>query len=513
MLHGSDGTRARVAVESALLTVGESYAADRLASEGGVPSLDLMEAAGRAVAEEIQRRFAPLSVVVLCGPGNNGGDGFVVARHLKEAGYRVTVALLGSVAALTGDAAAMAARWGGEIGPLAPSALGGAELIVDALFGAGLTRPLSGVAAEVVEAANASRAPIVAVDIPSGVAGDSGAVGGPAIGAAFTVTFFRRKPGHLLFPGRSLAGEVITRQIGIPEAVLSTLRPSAFANDPELWQPAFRWPRTGGHKYHRGHALVISGGAAATGAARLAARAALRVGAGLVSVAGPPSALLVLAAQLTAVMTLSFEGDAGLRAVLKDHRRNAVLLGPGNGVGEATRANVLAVLETARPVVLDADALTSFADCRDALFGAIRGDMVMTPHEGEYARLFDATGDKLARARAAARRAGAVVLLKGPDTVIAAPDGRAAINDNAPPELATAGAGDVLGGFVLGLLAQGMPAFEAAAAAAWLHGEAAQAFGPGLIAEDLSETLPQVLRRLKERAALQRATGTPDRRR
>jgi NAD(P)H-hydrate epimerase len=461
-----------------------------------------MEAAGRAVAEEIQRCFPPLSVAVLCGPGNNGGDGFVVARQLKGAGYRVAVALLGPVAALKGDAAAMAARWEGEILPLAPSALGGAELIVDALFGAGLARPLSGLVAEVVEAANKSQVPIIAVDIPSGVAGDSGAAAGPAVQASLTVTFFRRKPGHLLFPGRSLAGEVVTRDIGIPETVLSMLGPSVFANGPELWLPAYRWPRTGGHKYHRGHALVVSGGAATTGAARLAARAALRVGAGLVSVAGPPSALLVLAAQLTAVMTLSFEGEAGLKALLEDPRRNAVLLGPGNGVNEATRANVLAALETARPVVLDADALTSFADCRDALFGAVRGGVVITPHEGEYARLFDASGDKLARARAAARQAGVVVLLKGPDTVIAAPDGRAAINDNAPPELATAGAGDVLGGFVLGLLAQGMPAFEAAAAAAWLHGEAGQAFGPGLIAEDLSETLPQVLRRLKERPTL-----------
>ena len=487
-------------VESTLLTVGECYAADRLTADSGVPSVDLMEAAGRAVAEEICRRFPPAPVAVLCGPGNNGGDGFVVARHLQAAGYPITVALLGPLAALKGDAAAMAARWNGDILPLGPDALVGAGLIVDALFGAGLARPLSGTAAEAVEAANASRVPIVAVDIPSGVAGDSGAVSGLAVQAALTVTFFRRKPGHLLFPGRALAGEVVTRDIGIPDAVLAALRPNLCANGPALWRSAYPCPRLDGHKYHRGHALVISGSAGTTGAARLAARAALRVGAGLVSVAGPRSALLVLAAQLTAVMTLSFEGADGLRALLRDKRRNAVLLGPGNGVGGATRANVLAALETGRPVVLDADALTSFADCRDALLGAAKGELVLTPHEGEFARLFDAAGDKLSRARAAARQVGAVVLLKGPDTVIAAPDGRAAINDNAPPELATAGAGDVLGGFVLGLLAQGMPAFEAAAAATWLHGEAARAFGPGLIAEDLSETLPQVLRRLKEPA-------------
>ncbi len=483
---------------AALLTVAEMAAADGAAIRDGTSGVVLMEAAGGVVAREIRQRWAPCPTVVLCGPGNNGGDGFVVARRLDAARWPVRVALIGARARLKGDAAAMARRWRGEVVPLAPQALGGAGLIVDAMFGAGLSRDIEGEVRAVVAAANDGAAPIIAIDVPSGVHGDTGAVWGIATEAVLTVNFFRRRPAHWLLPGRAHAGESVVGDIGIAETVLDELRPRLFENSPASWRHLYPWPVATGHKYDRGHAVVVSGGPGQTGAARLAARAALRIGAGLVTVAGPPAALIVNASQLTAIMTLSFAGADGLASLLEDRRKNAVLIGPGNGVGEGTRANVLAALAERCALVLDADALTSFADRPENLFAALHADCLLTPHEGEFARLFgDAGGrDKVSRARHAAATCGATLLLKGADTVVAAPDGRAVINGNAPPELATAGAGDVLSGLALGLMAQGMAAFEAGCAAAWLHGAAASQVGPGLIAEDLSEALPMVLRDL-----------------
>jgi NAD(P)H-hydrate epimerase len=357
----------------------------------------------------------------------------------------------------------------------------------------------------VIEALAARRLPCVAVDVPSGVHGDSGEASGAAAPAVLTVTFFRRKPGHLLLPGRALSGEVVVADIGIPDAALDAIDVKLHANAPALWRARYPWPRLDGHKYSRGHAVVVGGGAAATGAARLAARAALRVGAGLVTVATSAEALPIYAAALTAVMTAVMtavtEDDAAFAALLADSRINAVLLGPGGGVSDATRRRVRAALDAGTACVLDADALTVFKDDPKELLNAISSPCLLTPHEGEFGRLFDASGDKVARARAAAAASGAAVLLKGADTIVAAPDGRAVINDNAPPELATAGAGDVLAGFALGLMAQGMAPFDAGCAAAWLHGAAAAGIGPGLIAEDLDEALPAVLKALKSGAA------------
>ena len=477
----------------ALISVAEMYAADAAAARAGTPGLTLMENAGRAVAHAVMRRWAPRPVALLCGPGNNGGDGFVAARLLADAGWPVRLGLLGARERLTGDAAAMAARWEGPVEPLAPALLDGAPLVVDALFGAGLTRPLAGAALALAEESAARGLPCAAVDIPSGIHGDSGAALGGAFRAALTVTFGRRKYGHLLLPGRLCAGELVCADIGIPPAALAAGEARVHENAPALWRALLPAPAPDGHKYSRGHALVVGGDGAHSGAARLAARAALRAGAGLVTVHAPEAALPVYAAQLTAVMVAS---TVDLAAALADERRNALLIGPGCGVSPATRERTLRALGAGKRCVLDADALTAFRGEPAALFAALGPDAVLTPHEGEYRRLFSHQGDKLARARAAARESGAVVALKGADSVIAAPDGRAAINANAPPTLATAGTGDVLAGFILGLLAQGMPAFEAAAAGVWLHGAAAAAFGPGLIAEDLSETLPSVLRGL-----------------
>lgn len=480
-----------------LLSVAEMYRADALAIAGGVPGPLLMEAAGAAVVRAILDRWAPHPTAVLCGPGNNGGDGFVIARLLLEAGWPVRLALLGARSDLRGDAAVAAERWSGPIEAVDPHLLTGNPLVIDALFGAGLTRPLDGMARRIVEAMDGLT--VVAVDVPSGVHGDSGQVLGAAPKAALTVTFFRRKPGHLLLPGRLLCGEVEVADIGIPERVLDEIRPRTFVNHPDLWKHGFPWPTADGHKYARGHAVVLGGGRM-TGAARLASVAALRAGAGLVTVACPPEAFAIYAVGSPSVIVAPVADDAEFAALLEDGRKNAVLLGPGAGVGVHTRARVLAALVGGKACVLDADALTSFAGNPADLFDRLNRRCLLTPHEGEFARLFgdgEEGGDKLARARAAAARTGAVVLLKGADTVVAAPDGRAAINLNAPPDLATAGSGDVLAGIALGLVAQGMGTFEAACAAVWLHGEAAAAHGPGLIAEDLPGLLPVALRRLK----------------
>ncbi|HVL70880.1 MAG TPA: NAD(P)H-hydrate dehydratase [Beijerinckiaceae bacterium] len=473
--------------------------ADARTIAAGTPGYELMRRAGAAVARAAHRLLPQGRVLVLCGPGNNGGDGFVAARLLAEGGCAVTVALLGSRERLTGDAALAAADWTGPVLDAEQAEPEAADLVVDALFGAGLARDLDGAARRVVERANAAGRPVLAVDVPSGIDGDTGAVRGAAIRATETVTFGRRKPGHLLFPGRAHCGAVEVSEIGI-EAAVADLGVRTFANGPALWGAAFPRPSEEGHKYGRGHALVLSGGPTRTGAARLAARAALRAGAGLVTLASPSDALAVNAAHLTAVMLRPCDGPEDLEALLGDARFNALALGPALGVGAATRALVAVALRAGRAVVLDADALTSFEGRRDELAALSAEDPpVLTPHEGEFSRLLRdqealEAPSKLARARAAAAALRAVVVLKGPDTVIAAPDGRAAINENGTPYLATAGTGDVLTGLVAGLRAQGMPAFEAACAAVWLHAETGARLGPGLIAEDLPEALPRVLR-------------------
>ena len=485
----------------ALLSVAEMSRADRAAMAAGVAGMTLMENAGAAIAQQIVSRWRQRPVAVLSGPGNNGGDGFVVARLLKEAGWPVRLALLGERKRLKGDAGLMAERWSGPIEPPTPAILEDAGLIVDALFGAGLTRPLEDASRLLIEAAGETGAPIVGVDLPSGVQGDSGAVLGAGQGVAaqatLSVTFFRRKPGHLLLPGRLLCGEVITADIGIPESVLAEIAPKQHENGPTLWREHFPRPTLDDHKYSRGH-VVIAGGKAMTGAARLAARGAMRIGAGMVSIASPPSAVAIYAAAMPGVLVTPVARPVDFVSLLGEPRISAILVGPGNGTSDTTRAHALAALGTRRPVILDADALNVFEGDPQALAFSIRGPCVLTPHEGEFARLFghlggQFQGSKLERARAAAALTGAVVVLKGADSIIAGPDGQANIATNAPPTLATAGAGDVLAGMILGLMGQGMPPFSAASASVWLHGAAASEFGPGLIAEDLPEQLPGVL--------------------
>ena len=462
-------------MRQALLTPAEMGRADALAAAAGVPGAVLMEAAGRAVARAA-RRFGPCRTLVLCGPGNNGGDGYVAARLLAGWGWPVRVAALAPPRAGS-DAAGAAARWRGPMAAPEPGEVARAGLVIDAAFGAGLSSDLPDAVADVLAAGQR----ILAVDVPSGLDGATGQPRGKVRAADLTVTFFRRKPGHLLLPGRALCGAVLLADIGLPAGVLEGLGAQAWENGPALWLlPA---PGAGSHKYTRGH-LTVLGGAEMTGAARLSASAARRAGAGMVSVAAQDAGDLYRTGEPGLVVS-----DAPLSELLQDARRAAWVCGPGLG-HEAARAALPVLLAAGRLVVADADALGAYAGQPDAL----RGCTVITPHEGEFTRLFGPVGpDKLAAARAAARRCGCVVLLKGADTVIAAPDGRAAINANAPPWLATAGAGDVLAGIVGALLAQGMPAWDAACAATWLHGKAASLAGPGMIAEDLAPQLPATI--------------------
>jgi ADP-dependent NAD(P)H-hydrate dehydratase / NAD(P)H-hydrate epimerase len=500
-----------------LLTPTQMRETDRLAISMGATGVELMERAGRAVANEAVRLARSAGrIAVLCGPGANGGDGFVAARVLTRRGYDVSLALIGRRENLRGDAAEAARRFDGAILPMSDFDFSNFDLIIDALYGAGLDRDLTGEALALVSRVNEVRQnagrPVLAVDLPSGLDGATGQPRGAVVQADVSVTFFRAKPGHLLLPGRAFCGRLVVADIGIPAETLSGVAPMAFANGPALWRDQFPTLRASGHKYSRGHALVVSGDAHHTGAARLTARAALRAGAGLVTLISPPDALAINASHETAVMVAPFDGAAGLAEQLADHRRNTIALGPGLGVGAATASLVAVALTSAAPrhVVLDADALTSFAARAANLASLIRGHdagVVITPHEGEFTRLFNEeptivqAPSKLAKARAAAAFSGAVVVLKGADTVVAAPDGRAAIGYDLPPTLATAGSGDVLAGFITGLLAQNMPTFEAACCGVWLHGGAARAFGPGLIAEDLPEALPAALRDLTSRAS------------
>jgi hydroxyethylthiazole kinase-like uncharacterized protein yjeF len=481
--------------------------ADRLAIESGpFDGYRLMQNAGQAVFTELLTRYPQGSCYdILCGPGNNGGDGYVIARLLLEAGFAVQVWADG-VPRADSDAE----RAGREC-PVSAASLAGfkprrGHIVVDALYGAGLSRSLDGDAERAAAACRDANSTVVAIDLPSGLSGDSGEPLGSTFEASLTVTFFRPKPAHLLEPGRSYCGELVVADIGIPEHVLAEIRPSVFVNAPAFWSGQFPRPQRSQHKYSRGHTAVFSGGVSSSGAARLSAMAAARVGAGAVTVISPASALLANASHLTSIMLKKLDEPGDLSELFAARWPDTFVLGPGYGLLRPLREMVLAVLAggKARLLVLDADALTGFGGAPEELFAAIAAsdlDVVLTPHEGEFGRLFPDIAEttslsKLERARRAAARSRAVVVYKGPDTVIAQPEGRAAINANGSAWLATAGSGDILAGFIAGLGAQKMPAFEAACAAVWLHAEAATRHGPGLIAEDLPALVPALLREL-----------------
>ncbi|EJZ21538.1 NAD(P)H-hydrate dehydratase, partial [Rhizobium sp. Pop5] len=427
----------------------------------------------------------------------NGGDAYVAARHLQESGAAVALFHLGDPARLKGDAArahAGCSLQAQELGRYRPV---DGDVAIDGLFGAGLGREVPAEVRTLIARVAEAGIPVLAIDLPSGLDGRTGRVLGAAFRAHNTITFMTRKPGHLLMPGRELCGQLEVFDIGIPARIVRAEASGAIAeNTPEAWKGVLPAEQLETHKYKRGHLVVFSGEADKTGAARMSAISGLKIGAGLVTIAAPRAAMAANAAHLTAVMLHAVDGEAELADWLSDKRLQTFVLGPGFGVGARARGFVSALRE--RRLVLDADGISSFKDGPQQLFDLFRGELrlVLTPHEGEFARLFpdiaadDALG-KVDKAVAAARRANAAIVYKGADTVIASPDGRALINTNAPAWLATAGSGDVLAGIIGGLLAQGLPAFEAAAAGVWLHGEAARRVGKGLTAEELAaEVLP-----------------------
>ena len=480
-----------------LLTPAEMTRCDAAAAASGLDSFGLMERAGQAVAASALRHFGDIArFAVLCGPGNNGGDGYVAARALAASGCKVDVFHLGEPGQMKGDARTARALCSLPSAPLVDYVPRPGDLVIDALFGAGLARAVPAQVIAVIAAVRAAGVPVLAVDLPSGLCGERGIPLGAAFAATRTVTFMTRKPGHVLLPGRSLCGALEVFDIGIPHRLVEKAWDGKpWVNDPGRWVAVM--PREGAdsHKFKRGHLVVFSGSATHTGAARLAAQAGFRAGAGLVTVAAPCDALAVNATSLTAVMLREIEDGEQLAEWLEDTRLSTFVLGPAFGIGEKARDFVKLLAQ--RSLVLDADGISAFRDDPTQLFSLFAGGetrLVLTPHEGEFARLFpdiaaDETLGKVAKARGAAARAHGVVIYKGADTVIAAPDGRAAINTTAPPWLATAGSGDVLAGITGGLLAQGVPAFEAACAAVFLHGETADLLGRGMTAEDLADSV------------------------
>jgi NAD(P)H-hydrate epimerase len=493
-----------------ILTAQQMRQAEQVAVQAGSPLIVLMERAGLAVAEQIMARYTKRPTIVLCGPGNNGGDGFVAARHLSSKGWPVRILLFGKLEELTAEAKTAASRWRGTVitaslGTVQSALEKGAQLVVDGLYGIGLRRPVTGEAASILQLINKSNVPVVAIDIPSGLNADTGQVFGQAIAAEMTVCFFRKKMAHALMPGRMLSGDVMVVDIGIPEQALENMTLQVAENHPDLWSGYFPRPQLNLNKYDRGHVLVL-GGPELTGAARLAALAAQRIGAGLVTIAAPQSAFMIYAAALTSIMVRMLGEGPGFidsfQSLLKDRRYNVALIGPGAGVEEETRKAVLMALDAGKNAVLDADALNVFSGEVERLQEALapmHHNCVLTPHEGEFVRLFtskavDPTKDKISRTRQAAAYMASPVLFKGADSVICSPEGLAIINTNAPATLATAGTGDVLAGFIAGLMAQGVDAFIATCMATWLHGAVAQEAGPCLIAEDLINGLPNVLR-------------------
>jgi len=452
-----------------ILTAAAMRGAEAEAIAAGTPVETLMERAGTAAAEAILRFAGIVPALVLCGPGNNGGDGYVVARRLRERGLDVRVAALGepaSPAARTAKAA-----WAGPVATLAEAAP--APLLVDSLFGIGLSRPLDEPAWRRLAALAAVARLRVAIDLPSGAATDDGRLLSPVPYFDLTVTFGALKPSHLLQPAARHVGRLAVADIGVD--------PGAGADGGlhEIGRPRLRPPGPADHKYTRGHLLVVGG--AMPGAAALAASAALRSGTGYVTLAGEAGTVpdAVVRRPLAALDELL----AG--------RLGAVLIGPGFGRDAAARALLRKAMAAPHPLLLDGDALRLAAE--EGWPARPAGATVATPHAGEFAAAFGDEGGKIEAARAAASRTGAVIVYKGADTVVAGPDGPAVISAAPSHWLASAGTGDVLAGVIAGRLASGLPAFEAACAGVWLHGRAAQLAGPGLIADDLPLHLPAAL--------------------
>lgn len=488
----------------AILTCDQVRAAERMAVEHGISRWALMQKAGQACADVLHAEFPDARVIVLAGPGNNGGDAFVAAQRLRDLGRNVWVFDMAPSGERAEEGQQALNALMGPRQPLEDMRVQAGDVVLDGLFGAGLSRPLQGEAAFAVEQVNASDVRVVAIDVPTGVIGDTGAVPGPAIRADVTVTFCCKKPAHVSLPAMELCGEVIAAEIGFSDFVERAGGGLLHENGPDMWLGRYPWPQASGHKHKRGRLGVVTGAVNSTGAARLAALAGLRIGAGTVRLMCPPSALMVVASSVTSPLVSSFKNERDLMALTEDMQ--AVVIGPAAGVTEATRAHVQALAGGGRVLVLDADAITVFSGEVEKLGSLLHAPAVLTPHTGEFDRLFPGlrqqASSKIEATRAAAKQVGAVLVLKGPDTVIAAPDGRAVVNTHATPFLATAGSGDVLAGVIGGLLAQGMDAFDAACAAVWMHGDAGRRAGPGMMADDLDAALHETIADLFAKVSL-----------
>jgi ADP-dependent NAD(P)H-hydrate dehydratase / NAD(P)H-hydrate epimerase len=475
--------------------------ADSLVIESGVSGFDLMKRAGEGVADFIHIYYPGRNVLVLCGSGNNGGDGFIAAKKLQNGGHNVRLACLAPKDKLKNDALRAAQQWDGEIFPFENLTIDSGELIVDAVFGTGLVRDFIPPVKEIFEQIKNLNSDVVAVDIPSGVNGSTGESLSLTPHARHTITFCRRKIGHVLLPGREFSGTVHVVDIGIPDEVVEQVGSTATENRPHLWRSSLRRKTASCHKYDYGHAILY-GGPRMTGAACMSAYAALRTGAGVCTIVANPDTADIYRHYMPNIMYEPIEALKDFDTHLADGRRNAVLMGPG--AGQENRADLKRLIESVckrrdRKIVLDADALTVFADNPEVLYRMLRNreNVVLTPHEGEFAKIFPGIqGTKIERAEQASVLTNATIVLKGFESVIAAPGRKSVVNTYSSPYLATAGSGDVLAGIIVGFIAQNVPVFESSCAAVWLHSEAARAFGPGLVATDIIELIPAIIGKL-----------------
>ena len=479
-----------------ILTADEMKQADAATIASGTSGFSLMIAAGQAVASQIAEKVeTPCPVLVLCGPGNNGGDGFIAAAQLKKRGWPVRVACLVKKSALTGNTAKAAALWTETVEDLNSNlSVRDVRLVVDALFGTGFQGTIDPEIITLFDKLRARKAEVIAVDMPSGINATTGDMAQGLLKADLTVTFCRRKVAHMLYPSRLACGKIIRADIPVRDETIAGLKSQTFENHPSLWLKNFPLPTVQDHKYDRGH-VAVYGGNVRTGAACLAAMASQKIGAGLVTIISKPDNRNLYAACRASIMVDVWNDMEEFKFIMRDARKNSVIIGPG--AGSDIKDVVLTALSFNKSGVLDADVFSAFKDQPQELFSRLSTRYVLTPHAGEFERLFGPMeGNKLDRARSAAQKSNAIILLKGPDTIIAAPDGTAVISLNGPPTLATAGSGDVLSGLIGGLVAQGMPTFMAACAGCWLQGEAAKIHGLGLTAEDIIYHISQVLNSL-----------------
>lgn len=487
-----------------IITTATMRAAEQVALDSGISMRQLMENAGRAVAEEVIRHYAPRLTLIVCGPGNNGGDGFVVAKYLREEGWPVRVmSVVRSLDEYKGAAAEAAQEYPGEIDGLSPYGLENVELVVDALFGTGLSQPINGEIKALIDILNDIDAPKISVDMPSGIASDSGKVLGAAVEADLTVTFGRARTGHFLVPGCLNSGKVVVADIGIPEKLF--LGDRIMANRPSRWMHHLQEPLASDNKFARGACLILGSGQM-TGAVKLATHASRRAGAGLSIVACPTVSYPIYATTAMGEVVLPVDTHTQLKDIFEKRQVKSVLIGPGSPPDENTQGSVLRLLEDKIPLVIDGGAISAFEGNSRRLLDALHDQVIITPHEGEFSRLFPEFEDgplgKISRVRKASEIAGCTIVMKGYDTVIADQEGSCVVNNNAPATLATAGAGDVLAGIIVGLRAHVPSAYIAAQIGVWIHGEAAQPLGEGLIAEDLISAIPRVWELLRSNSAV-----------